>query len=83
MVNNIKYTNWLGGVLEVKNSNERIKIVNVYAPTLYVEKQYLWDNLLPLKNGNWHQQGIVVGDFNTTIYSSEHKGGNIIKYPFQ
>jgi exonuclease III len=50
-------------------------------PNNYWEKLDCWESLLGIRDSGFHQNCIIVGDFNITIHLSEKRGGSIFRYP--
>jgi exonuclease III len=74
-------THWLMVKLVHLPSGKIFPIINVYMPNNYWEKAECWESLLGIRDIGFHQNCIIVGDFNTTMHLSEKGGGSIVIYP--
>ncbi|XP_059065362.1 uncharacterized protein LOC131857179 [Cryptomeria japonica] len=67
--------NWQMVKVISKTMNFSCFLVNVYGPTLVVDKCRLWEDISRCLEEVRLSLAIVVGDFNTTLSSSEKRGG--------
>ena len=83
LVDSFKLQNIVYTALKHKCNGCILNLFNVYAPVIYEEKQVFLDTVNRFKEDNLHIKSIVAGDFNTILYNSEKRGGNLVRDPFR
>ncbi|KAJ0936414.1 putative RNA-directed DNA polymerase [Helianthus annuus] len=68
----IKHSNFLLTIGELKGSNKKLNIINVYAPQIVTQKKALWDEI-GVVMGNHSGRWVILGDFNAVRRRDERK----------
>ena len=74
-------THWLFTKLMHKDSGHKVRLVNIYAPTLLWGKKECQETLNSFLASNLHENRVLARDMNVTLALWEKKGGSPIRDP--